>query len=301
MDCEHFNTILVGALYDEVDELTSAAMKRHREGCAHCESTWSGLSEVHALAILPLEEPTDDLEARIFASIAAAQRSAPWPRTALRTLAWAGSQAMRPQLAAAAVLLLILGSSVLLLRPKPGTVGTVPVRVTEHGAPAPIAMEPEAAPPSRDVAVAQSRAPSPRSPSATPAPSDEAKAEDSRKERSAGGPWRSGAAGCTAAIAALDEAMHESPNTTAAAGIMWEAAECYRADGNLARAMALYSALRVTPSYGARAAERLRDQEKPGEDSAAAAAAHAAPPASKASAASKPANEGAKPKPVLAE
>ena len=77
--------------------------------------------------------------------MAAAQRKAPWPRKILRGLAWAGSHAMRPQLAMAALFFLVIGSSMLLLRAKPGTVG-VPVRVTENGAPSPEVREPAIAP-----------------------------------------------------------------------------------------------------------------------------------------------------------
>lgn len=305
MDCEHFDTALMSALYDELDELTRAAMRRHREGCARCEGTWTKLSATHELAVLPLIEPGDELEDRIVAAIAEAQRSAPWPRRVARTLAWAGSQAMRPQLAAAAVLLIILGSSVLLLRPRPGSVGALPVHVTERGVPVP--MQAQAPAEASDLPgghpARQPAALAPRPPSAAPAPASGAMRGDDgeRAKLPAGG------SACSAAITALDEAMRDGPSTATAADTMWEAAECYRARGEAAQAKALYLALRETPSHGARALERLGAPEEArgatGVAAAAAppAAARAAAPAAKASRKSEPAEAGASAKPAAAE
>ena len=36
MDCEKFDQHVIDALYDELDELTHAALKRHVEGCSRC-------------------------------------------------------------------------------------------------------------------------------------------------------------------------------------------------------------------------------------------------------------------------
>jgi hypothetical protein len=136
MDCEKFDQHVIDALYDELDELTHAALRRHVEGCSRCAGIFSGLRATREVGVLPFEEPSDELEARILDAVAIAQRKTPWPRKLLRGLAWAGSHAMRPQLAMAALFFLVIGSSLLLLRPKPGT-GDAPVRVTENGVPTP--------------------------------------------------------------------------------------------------------------------------------------------------------------------
>ena len=81
-------------------------------------------------------QPSDDLEERVLAAAFAAQKQTPFPRKVLRALAWAGSHAMRPQLAMAALFFLVIGSSLLLLRARPGT-AIAPPHVTERGAPAP--------------------------------------------------------------------------------------------------------------------------------------------------------------------
>jgi len=134
MDCEKFDQHVIAELYEELDELTHAALKRHVEGCSRCAAILSGLRATRDVGILPIEEPSDDLEARILEAAFVAQKKAPWPRKVLRGLAWAGSHAMRPQLAMAALFFLVIGSSLLLLRAKPGAIA--PVRVTERGAPA---------------------------------------------------------------------------------------------------------------------------------------------------------------------
>src|SRR5687767_11220510 len=114
MDCEKFDSYLMDELFEELDEVTHAAMKRHAEGCARCAQLESGRRATMEVGRLPLSEPSDDLEDRILAAAFAAQQSEAWPKKLLRSLSWAGSHAMRPQFAMAALLVLMLGASVLL-------------------------------------------------------------------------------------------------------------------------------------------------------------------------------------------
>lgn len=254
MDCERFDQITLDALYEELDDVQALAVRRHLEGCVRCKALWSELSATRETGVLPLEEPSADLEARILAATAEAQRNAPWPRRVQRTLAWAGSQAMRPQLASAALLVLILGSSVLLLRPK-GDVSRAPVRVTERGVPAPEAPAMEAF-----------------SPTPAAAPSVEAKA-DSATRGAAMEPTGSGqgaasaalaearalrsSAGCEAAIGSLQGVSAQYPGQPAANEARWDAAECYESMGDTAKARALYAVLATSDAYADRARARL--------------------------------------------
>src|SRR3954471_3051469 len=98
MDCAKFDQHVIDELYDELDELTYAALKRHTEGCSRCAGILSGLRATRAVGVLPIEDPSPELEARILDAVATAQRKTPWTRKVLRGLAWAGSHAMRPQL-----------------------------------------------------------------------------------------------------------------------------------------------------------------------------------------------------------
>lgn len=147
MDCEKFEQHVIDALYEELDELTAAEHKRHTESCTRCAQVLAGLKNAREVATLPLEEPSDDLEERILAAERTAMRRAPWYTKVVRGAAWAGSLAMRPQLAMAALFVLVVGSSLLLLRARPGTVGA-PVAVTQRGEPGPtsdVAEEPKRA------------------------------------------------------------------------------------------------------------------------------------------------------------
>src|SRR6185436_18012914 len=134
MDCEKFDQHVMDALYDELDELTHAALKRHVEGCSRCAGIYSGLRATRAVGVLPLVEPPADLEARILEAVTVAQKKAPWPRKVLRGLAGAGSRSMWSQLAMAAAFVLVIGSSVFLLRTRADSVQTA--AVAERSSPA---------------------------------------------------------------------------------------------------------------------------------------------------------------------
>src|SRR5690606_6139665 len=165
MDQEKFDQHLMDYLFDELDEVTRAAMKRKLEADAHCREIEAGLRATIEVGQLPLEEPSDDLEERILAAVEVAQRGEPWHTKLVRMLSWAGSHAMKPQLAMAALLVLVLGSSLLLLRAKPGAVAVTPTK-DDTAAPGPFAPADEQAVEPEPVAL----------PSLPPVPSAEAKA-----------------------------------------------------------------------------------------------------------------------------
>jgi hypothetical protein len=136
MDCEKFDQIIIDAVYDELDELTLAAAKRHADGCTRCHSALSGLRATRKIGILPLVEAPAGLEMRVLKAAREAHRNLPWPRRVGRAISWAGSYAMKPQMAMAALLMLMLGASITILRGKPDRSGAVsPISVTERGVP----------------------------------------------------------------------------------------------------------------------------------------------------------------------
>src|SRR5208282_5451908 len=53
MDCEKFETAMMDELYGELDELTSAAAKRHMAGCARCSALLGGLRATRRVASIP--------------------------------------------------------------------------------------------------------------------------------------------------------------------------------------------------------------------------------------------------------
>lgn len=308
MDCEKFDQHVMDALYDELDELTFAALKRHIEGCSRCAGVWAGLRATREVGVLPIVEPPPDLEDRILDAVAVAQKTVPFRKKLLRGLAWAGSHAMRPQLAMAALFFLVIGSSLLLLRARPGTVG--PVQVSEVGSPTPeIAAEPRgAAPPPAAVAAATAAAadspladnapPARRAPEAAAERESEAVEGQARSKADTGADARAAladaiavrnSAGCAAAVGKLDEVAARFAGTQSAADAMWAEASCYKQMGDGGRAQQLFLALRST-GYRERAqaeldeanANNLANQAQVGGKNAAGASAPAAAAAPKA-------------------
>jgi len=143
MDCEKFDQVLMDALYDELDELTLAAAKRHADGCQRCQAAWSGFKATRKIGVLPLVEAPAGLDERVLAAARNAQRDVAWSKRLGRAVSWAGNYAMRPQAAMAAILLLMLGSSVIFVRAKPDrSKAMADVHVTERGEPEGIAAVP---------------------------------------------------------------------------------------------------------------------------------------------------------------
>jgi hypothetical protein len=137
MDCEKFEPLLLDELYEELDELTSAAVKRHVSGCSRCAAILSGFKSTRRAISLPLVPLPAGLEDRILAAAKEAQNVIPIRGRFSRALSIAGSWAMRPQTAMAAVFLLMIGSSAVLLRSKNGPSRESAVSVTVAGEPAP--------------------------------------------------------------------------------------------------------------------------------------------------------------------
>ncbi len=201
MDCERFESTLIDELYDELDELTSAASKRHVAGCARCASLLSGLKATRRVAVLPLMEAPAGLEERILAAERDARKVVPLQSRLSGAVSWAGNWAMRPQTAMAAVFLLMIGSTVLLVRgPSAKAPASSAMVVTEQGAPA-IAASAVGDNQIQDLQAAAATAHGPLVPAATPtfpgvatSPASSALAErdilDQRKEGALGGMFK---------------------------------------------------------------------------------------------------------------
>ena len=56
MDCEKFDQHVIEALYDELDELTDAALRRHVDGCTRCAQIFSQLKEAREVAAMPRQK-----------------------------------------------------------------------------------------------------------------------------------------------------------------------------------------------------------------------------------------------------
>jgi TolA-binding protein len=133
MDCEKFDRIVLDLLYGELDELTEAAAKRHIEHCSRCKGVSSGLRATREVGALALVEPADSLELGILEAERRMTEKLPLGKRLGRAVSILAVYAMRPQLAMAALLLLMIGSSLFFLRARPSAQSSV--LVTERGIP----------------------------------------------------------------------------------------------------------------------------------------------------------------------
>ena len=135
MNCDSFDDAVLDLLYGEGDSAVAAEARRHVSSCARCKKVYEILDGARADARIPELPVPVGLASRILtaASLASPPRLGFW--SALdRFISVAGALAMRPQVAMGALLVLMCGSSLLLLRARPAGPGSVVV--TERGVPA---------------------------------------------------------------------------------------------------------------------------------------------------------------------
>jgi TolA-binding protein len=133
VDCENFDRVVLDLLYDELEEIASAAMQRHMAHCGRCRRIGARLRATREVAALPLLEPPAGMVDGILVAEKTVTTRLP-PRQRLgRAVSVMAGLAMRPQAAMAALLLLMIGASLLLLRAHPGQRESV--QMTERGVP----------------------------------------------------------------------------------------------------------------------------------------------------------------------
>ena len=133
MDCEKFDRIVLDLMYGELDELTEAAAKRHIEHCSRSKGVSSGLRATREVGALALVDPPPGLELGILEAERRLNAKLPLKKKLGRGVSILAVYAMRPQLAMAALLLLMIGSSLFFLRGRSGARDSV--LITEHGVP----------------------------------------------------------------------------------------------------------------------------------------------------------------------
>lgn len=149
MDCEKLDEMAMDLVDPEggdgIDARAAREAEEHVAGCARCSAVIERLrGGMRAGAELGLEDPSSLLEARILAAAGAAQPDVSLPRRIARAVSSAGSWAMRPQVAMAAVLVVMVGTSIVLMR-SGQTTSARNTKVTEEGTPV-ATLEPPAPP-----------------------------------------------------------------------------------------------------------------------------------------------------------
>ena len=128
MDCTRCDELLLDLAYGELDDATASAVREHADGCVRCTAARADLSLVRdACRAIELPEPPLGLDARILAAaeaaVAPARERAEAPRHIVvdRPGLWISrfvdsfaALAMKPQMAMAAVLVVVVGVAVLI-------------------------------------------------------------------------------------------------------------------------------------------------------------------------------------------
>jgi TolA-binding protein len=133
MNSDKFDRIVLDLLYGELDELTAAAAKRHMEQSARAREIFLHFKATRQLSVLPTHSPPLDFELGLMERERGALAELPVYHRIGRIISMLAGYAMRPQLIMGALLLLMIGSSLMFLRTRPGQHSAV--LVTERGAP----------------------------------------------------------------------------------------------------------------------------------------------------------------------
>jgi hypothetical protein len=137
VDCAKLDEMAIDLVYDELDARAAADAEQHLLGCTRCRALVDRLrAGKKGAESLVLETPSSLLESRIVEAATKAARTrapVPWPRRAARVISMAGAYAMRPQVAMAAVVVVMVGMSVMFLRG--GITSPHRTKVTEEGTP----------------------------------------------------------------------------------------------------------------------------------------------------------------------
>jgi tetratricopeptide (TPR) repeat protein len=143
LDCERFDRDSLELLYDELDDVSASALRRHIAQCPRCQPVWQKLVLVRKRSSIPLETPEPSVLEDVLSRQKFARRTAPLGERVGHLVSVVAEYAMRPQLAMAALLVLMVGSSLVLVRSRPGRGDQVAVR--EVGSPEQDAAEPRSA------------------------------------------------------------------------------------------------------------------------------------------------------------
>lgn len=138
MDCERLDELAIDLVDPEGAEGLEPRARReadeHLASCTRCTALVERLQRgMKAAAQLPMEDVSSLLEARVLAAASAARPAPSFPRRVARAISTTGRWAMRPQVAMAAVLVVMVGTSVVLLRG--GGLPSRRTKVTEEGTP----------------------------------------------------------------------------------------------------------------------------------------------------------------------
>jgi hypothetical protein len=280
MDCETFERIVLDRVYLELDELTMGAAQRHVAHCSRCRSIEVGLRATREVCRLPPAAPAEGFAEGVVAFERQIRAVLPLRQRANRAVSVLAAYAMRPQPTMAALLLLMIGASLFLVRARP--TDRALVQITERGVPemdpdqnevratgiansltngstdssqTPHPLADEHSPsPSMLVSPCSPTAAAPCERNASTTPPSQAQTADAELEAARSVRKESG---CAAAIGPFDAVRLRYPGLDAGLAATWDAADCYLKLRRSQEARALLQALVTSPKYAKRARAQL--------------------------------------------
>jgi hypothetical protein len=283
MDCESFERVVLDRLYLELDELSMGAAQRHVAHCSRCRGIEVGLKATREVCRLPLLSPSDEFKDCVISIERQIHAVLPMRQRASRAVSVLAGYAMRPQPTMAALLLLMIGASLFLVRARPPERDLV--QVTERGVPegeadtlqlkartiaGPAAAEnvPNGMTNSADAAIfatpidvncgrggnAGCASPGGSDPGAPSAKVREMQGLDAELKTAR---QLRLTLGCAAAIQSFESIRLRQPKSDAGLAATWDAAECYAKLHRKDEARTLLNTLAASPEYSKRANGQL--------------------------------------------
>jgi len=246
MDCETFERVVLDRVFLELDELTMGSAQRHVAHCSRCRTIEVGLRATRDVCRLPHVAPMEGFVDCVLTQERQIRSVLPLRQRLNRAVSMLASYAMRPQSTMAALLLLMIGASLFLVRTRPGDRDLV--QVTERGVPE-VDQESSVnkegtAPSAMNIGFADS---------GSNAPLDDAQGleelEHARSVRAN--------SGCFAALELLETIRRKYLTSDVGLAATWDAAECYTSLERKAEARALFELLVGTHKYAKRAKAQL--------------------------------------------
>jgi hypothetical protein len=280
MDCETFERIVLDRVFLELDDLTMGAAQRHVAHCSRCRSIEVVLRATREVCRLPAVVPTEGFTEGVVAFERQIHAVLPFRQRANRAVSVLAAYAMRPQPTMAALLLLMIGASLFLVRARP--TDRALVQITERGVPEmdsdqidnratgipnPLANgSHDSSPTPNPLADEHSPSPSmlvpPCGPSATvpcernASTTAQSQTQSAEVELEAARSIRN-ESGCATAIEPFEAVRRRFPGSGAGLAATWDAADCYLQLRRNQEARTLLETLVMSPKYAKRARAQL--------------------------------------------
>lgn len=284
MDCEAFERIVLDRLYLELDEQSMGAAQRHVAHCSRCRGIEAGLKATRDVCRVPLLSASDTFVDRVISNERRIRAVLPLRQRTSRAVSLLAGYAMRPQPTMAALLLLMIGASLFLVRSRPPERDLV--QVTERGVQEgevdarrlrgsnsnSLASASSALAVNSGLAPANTARPdSTENCSGTNGPgcanrvrnSDSVVAKSDTDPSSLETEFRTArqlrfSSGCSAAVQNFESIRRRQPKSEVGLAATWQAADCYSKLNRKEEARALLIVLAESPEYAVRASEQLK-------------------------------------------